>query len=69
MTAVLQQLHWLPVKYRIEYKLLVIVFCALHDRTPAYLASLITPYVPRHFCMNIDSFSLSWLSTFFFNEV
>ena len=34
MTAVLQQLHWLPVKYRIEYKLLVIVFRALHDRTP-----------------------------------
>ena len=26
MTATLQQLHWLPVKYRIEYKLLVIVF-------------------------------------------
>ena len=47
MTAVLQQLHWLLVKYRIEYKLLVIVFRALHDRTPEYLASLITPYVPR----------------------
>ena len=47
MTAVLQQLHWLPVKYRIECKLLVIVFRALHDRTPAYLASLITPHVPR----------------------
>ena len=46
MTAVLQQLHWLPVKYRIEYKLLIIVFRALHVRTPAYLASLVTPYVP-----------------------
>ena len=64
-TAVLQQLHWLPVNYRIEYKLLVIVFRALHDRTPAYLASLITPYVPRRFCMNNDSFSLSLFSTCF----
>ena len=26
MTASLQQLHWLPVKYRIEYKLLFILF-------------------------------------------
>ena len=47
MTAVLQQLHWLPVKYRIEYKLLVIVFRAPHNRTPACLASFITPCVPR----------------------
>ena len=47
MTAALKQLHWLPVKYRIEYKILVIVFRALHERTPAYIVSLITPYVPR----------------------
>ena len=47
MTAALQQLHWLPVKYRIEYKLLVIVLRALHDQTSACIASLITPYVPR----------------------
>ena len=45
MTAALQQLRLLPVKYRIEYKLLVIVF--LHDRMPACIASLITSYVPR----------------------
>ena len=44
MTAVLKQLHWLPVKYRIEYKLLI-VFRSLHELTPAYLTSLITPYV------------------------
>ena len=43
-TAALKQLHWLPVKWRVEYKLLVLVFRALHDQTPAYLASLITPY-------------------------
>ena len=46
MTAALKQLHWLPVKWRVEYKLLVLVFRALHDQTLAYLASLITPYVP-----------------------
>ena len=46
MMAALKHLHWLPVKWRVEYKLLVLVFRALHDRTPTYLASLITPYVP-----------------------
>ena len=48
MTAALKLLHWLPVKWRVEYKLLVLVlvFRALHDRTPAYLASLISLYVP-----------------------
>ena len=50
MTASLEQLHWLPVRYRIEYKILVIVFRTLRDRTPAYIASLITPYVPRAPC-------------------
>ena len=34
MTAALKLLHWLPVKWRVEYKLLVLVFRALHDRTP-----------------------------------
>ena len=33
MTAALKHLHWLPVKWRVEYKLLVLVFRALHDRT------------------------------------
>ena len=54
MTAALKQLHWLPVKYRIEYKILVIVFRALHERTPAYIASLITPYVPRRALRSAD---------------
>ena len=45
MTAALKLLHWLPVKWRVECKLLVLVFRALHDQTPAYLASLITQYV------------------------
>ena len=54
MTAALKQLHWLPVRYRIEYKILVIVFRALRDRTPTYIASLITPYVPRRALRSAD---------------
>ena len=54
VTAALKQLHWLPVKWRVEYKLLVLVFRALHDRTSTYLASLLTPYVPRRALRSAD---------------
>ena len=45
--AVLQRLHWLPVKWRINYKIVVLVFRALHGLAPAYASTLIAPYEPR----------------------
>ena len=54
MTAALEQLHWLPVGNRIEYKILVIVFRALRGRMPTYIASLVTPYVPRRALRSAD---------------
>ena len=33
MTAALQQLHWLPVAYRIQFKLLTLVHGAIHANT------------------------------------
>ncbi|KAK2185638.1 hypothetical protein NP493_229g02039 [Ridgeia piscesae] len=54
MTAAFEQLHWRPVKYRIEYKIIVNVFRALHDRTLMYIASLITLYVPRRALRSAD---------------
>lgn len=47
ITAVLQQLHWLPVRKRIEYKLLMVVHTALYAGTPVYIASLLHRYAPR----------------------
>ena len=46
ITQVLFKLHWLPVRYRIELKLLVQVYQAVHRLGPAYLTSLVTPYAP-----------------------
>jgi len=31
ITPVLQQLHWLPVKFRIQFKILVYTFKAIHN--------------------------------------
>ena len=41
ITPVLYTLHWLPVKYRIEYKIALTVFKVLSDRAPEYLKDLI----------------------------
>lgn len=46
ITPVLIELHWLPVKFRCEYKLLVYVFKSLHGIAPVYLQTLLTVYKP-----------------------
>ena len=55
ITAVLRRLHWLPVKWRINYKIVVLVFRALHGLAPAYVSTLITPYEPRGALRSTDS--------------
>ena len=45
--TILHQLHWLPVRKLIEYKLLVLVHSALYDGTPEYLAALLLQHAPR----------------------
>ena len=41
ITPTLQQLHWLPVKQRIVFKVLTLTYKALSGECPAYLADLI----------------------------
>ena len=38
ITPVLQELHWLPVRHRIDFKMAVLVYKALHGKLPQYLA-------------------------------
>ncbi len=40
ITPTLKDLHWLPVKFRIDFKILLIVFKALHGLAPDYSLSL-----------------------------
>ena len=46
ITPVLKDLHWLPVEYRINYKILMLAYKAQHDMAPPYLSSLLSPYKP-----------------------
>ncbi len=37
-------MHWLPVKFRFDFKIRVLTFKALHNKAPEYLCNLITVY-------------------------
>ena len=39
-------LHWLPVEQRVRYKILLMVFKAVHGLAPLYIQDLIKPYSP-----------------------
>lgn len=46
ITPVLIALHWLPVEFRIQYKLVLTVFKALREMSPAYIQNLVDVYFP-----------------------
>ena len=46
MTQTVIDLHWLPLKIRLQFKLLIQVYICLHGDGPAYLSSLLEEYHP-----------------------
>ncbi len=41
ITPVIKKLHWLPIKQRIEYKILLLTYKSLHGQASAYLTDLL----------------------------
>jgi hypothetical protein len=60
ITPVLHSLHWLPVSYRCQYKLLLYVFKAVIQKAPMYLQALIQVHKPSR---SIRSGTRSLLTT------
>ncbi len=46
ISPVLASLHWLPVKSRIEFKVLLLTYKALNGQAPSFLKELIVPFYP-----------------------
>ena len=46
ITPILSSLHWLPVKQRIDFKILLIVFKCCNGLAPSYVADMLTKYTP-----------------------
>ena len=47
ITPILKSLHWLPIHMRVTYKLLLLVFKALHNAGSVYLRHLVHVCQPR----------------------
>ena len=43
ITPILHSLHWLPVSFRIDYKVLILTHTCINGHAPPYLQELITP--------------------------
>ena len=59
ITPVLYELHWLPVKMRIRFKLLLLMYRCVQQTAPAYLCELIQPKKKSKY--GIRSYSLDHL--------
>ena len=46
ITPVLKELHWLPVRKRIEFKILLLAYKCLHGTAPSNLREILKEYVP-----------------------
>ena len=45
ISATLFDLHWLPIRYGITFKICILTYQAYHRTAPSYLCDLIVPYV------------------------
>ena len=45
--VMLYELHWLRIRKQISFKVLLILYKAMHGLTPDYITVLATPYVPQ----------------------
>ena len=45
VTPLLQELHWLPVRARIDYKIAVLCYKCLNRTAPLYLQNFLQPYI------------------------
>ena len=54
ITPILINLHWLPVRYRIQYKTLLITWKGLNNMAPSYITELLSPYTPKRSLRSSD---------------
>lgn len=63
ITPCMITLHWLPVKARIEFKILTLAFNCLKGDGPAYLKCLLEQYIPERSLRSMDKYTLKERST------
>ena len=43
VTSAMRSLHWLPIKFRIRYKLCILMHAAVNNHSPEYINKLLVP--------------------------
>ena len=73
ITPVLIGLHWLPVRYRVIFKILLLVYKALHANVPPYISDLLTPkhllVVPKKMRKTFGDRAFAKAGTFLWNQL
>lgn len=59
ITPVLASLHWLPVHFRIHYKIILFVFKSLNGLAPLYLSELLHVHSPTRSLRSADQLLLN----------
>ena len=59
------ELHWLPLKQRIHFKILLFVFKAIHGVAPTYIQNLVSVKSQGTYNLRSSGGILLALSTFF----
>lgn len=55
ITPVLKSLHWLPVRYRIDFKVLLLVYKSCNGLGPEYMNDMLVEYKPSRALRSTDS--------------
>ena len=55
ITPVLMELHWLPVEYRVKFKILLQTFKVVNGYSPSYLTSLLSKHVSSRVLRSSDA--------------
>ncbi len=58
ITPVLRSLHWLPVTFRIDFKVLLLVYKSLNGLGPKYMADMLNEYKPNRPLRSLGSSQL-----------
>ena len=51
ITPVLRTLHWLPIKQRVQFKMLILVFKAINGLAPNYISNLVNILYPSKYLL------------------
>ena len=51
ITQVLRTLHWLPIKQRVQFKMLILVFKAINGLAPNYISNLVYILCPSKYLL------------------